>query len=169
MPQFAQDLTQASLRWLPRAEDHARENRIDPALVEGAAKHPTSVTVDPSVGLLETRWYAERRRRGDITVVVGFPPGESPVIWGVYYNLPMPHQHARSRPSGNGGTTMPTSMRELRRRLVDAGLIIRSGGRHDRVETPDGSFIAALPSTPSDYRTIPNVVRAIARKGIDVS
>lgn len=165
------DLRGVALRWLPRAEQHAEENKIDPRVVEGAVRYPTSWGVDPSCALIEgDRWYAERRRRGDVTVVVAFPPGEEPVIWGVYHNLPMRHSRARQRaPGSGGGTTMPTSMRELRRRLIDAGLVITSGGKHDRVSTPEGAFIAALPSTPSDVRTIPNLVRDIARKGIDVS
>lgn len=171
MHTFNDDLSQVELRWLDRASDSLSYSGTPAAAVIHAARYPDHVTVDPSSALLarEGRWYAERRRKGDLTVVVGFPPGETPCIWGVYHNLPMPLQRLPKASTSGGGTKVPTTMRELRRRIVDAGLVIKTGGRHDRVETPAGQFVYSLSITPSDNRGIQNAVRGLARKGYDVS
>lgn len=162
-----------SFQWLPRARDFCDIQGIDPTHVEAAARQPTHVTVDPSVKLAKAlgqeRWPAERRRRGDITVVVAYPPGDYPVIWGVFYQLPLPPLRDKRSQGAGGGTVIPTTMRELRRRIIAAGLVIKSGGRHDRVETPDGRFIYSLSISPSDHRYFKNVVSELARKGFDVT
>lgn len=170
-PDFNRDLrplANDAFQWLPRAEAHLEADGIDRDTVLGAVKYPDHVVIDPSSKIIEGRYYAERRRRGDLTVVIAFPPGQAPIIWGVYRNLPMPERRLRG-PGGTGATRFPTTMRELRKRIVEEGLVIRRGGRHDRVETKDGTFVLTLPSTPSDHRTIPNVIRDAARRGYDLT
>ena len=170
MQPFNRDISQLQLRWLDRAHEHAESVGLDTASVLTAAKYPDHTAIDPSTGLIENRWYAERRRKGDVTVVVAFPPGETPIIWGVYYNLPLPALRQR-RPAGAGAApSYPTTLRELRRRIIEAGYVIRAGGKHDRVETPDGRLVYTLASTPgTNPRTMLNTVKELARKGIDVS
>lgn len=159
------DLRTVPLTWLPRAEGFVELNHMDRNLVLAAAKFPQQVVPDPLNN--PERWYAERRRRGDITAIVAYPPGQRPVIWGAYQHLPddLPRH---SNGGTGGGSTTPTTMRALRRRIVEQGLVIRPGGHHDRVETPDGHLVSALPRTPSDHRTIPNVCAQLRRKGYPV-
>lgn len=169
MNPFNRDLSQVRLRWLDRALEHMQGAGIEAQSVIHAAKYPDHTTIEPTIPGDSARWYAERRRKGDVTVIVGFPPGETPVIWGVYYNLPMLHQGKRPAGSTGGQRTYPTTSRELRRRIIEAGYVIRSGGKHDRVETPEGRLVTTLAGTPSDFRGMMNMVKELARKGIDVS
>ncbi len=125
--------------------------------------------MDPSTATRD--WTVLRYTRGDVSVVVGFPEDMPPRIWGVYLRLPLDGTGQKMGTQGAGSTSgseVPKTMRALRRRIVEAGLKIRSGGAHDRVETEDGKFIAALPITPSDHRTIPNIWTTIRRKGYNV-
>lgn len=168
MNTFNRDLSQTRLRWLDRALESVQSSGSDARTALTAAQYPDHVTIEPPLPGDETRWYAERRRKGDVTVIVGFPPGETPIIWGVYYNLPLPHRNRRAVGTGTG-RNYPTTIRELRRRVIEAGYLIRPGGKHDRVETPDGRLVYTLPTTPSDHRAMLNTVKELARKGIDVS
>lgn len=168
MNTFNPDLSQVELRWLDRALESIQSYGRDARSAVHAAKYPDHVQIEPPLPGDGSRWYAERRRKGDITVIVGFPPGETPIIWGVYYNLPLPHRNVRAVGSGTG-RNYPTTIRELRRRVIEAGYIIRAGGKHDRVETPDGRLVYTLPTTPGDHRSMINTVKELARKGIDVS
>jgi hypothetical protein len=171
MPEtFNRDISQLDLVWLPRAAQHAESLGLSPRSAERAAKYPDHVAVDPSSKILDDRWYAERRRKGDITVVVAFPPGAPPMIWGVYYNLPLePPKRLRKSAGQSGGGKYATTNREFRRRIMESGLVIKSGGKHDRVETPEGRLISVLPVTPSDHRWIVNATRELARQGFDLT
>jgi hypothetical protein len=170
MPDFNRDISQLDLVWLPRAKQHAESVGLSERSVINAARYPTHVTVDPSSRVIADRWYAERRRKGDITVIVAFPSGLPPVVWGVYYNLPLnPPTRMRKAAGQSGGGKFATSNREFRKRILEAGLVIRAGGRHDRVETPEGRLITTLPTSPSDHRWIMNATTDIARKGFDLT
>lgn len=157
------------LDWQPAARDVAEQFGLDEASVEAVVRQPDRITVDPSSVTRE--WDVLRYTRGDVSVVVGFPHDMPPRIWGVYLRLPMEGTGVKMGTQGagsNSGSDVPTTMRALRRRIVGAGLKIRAGGSHDRVETEDGQFVAALPITPSDHRSIPNVWASIRRKGYEV-
>ena len=169
MNTFNRDLSQVRLRWLDRALEHVQSAGIESQSALHAARYPDHTTVEPSLPGDGSRWYAERRRKGDVTVIVGFPPGETPIIWGVYYNLPMPRVRRAAGNGAGGRTSYPTTSRELRRRIIEAGYVIKSGGKHDRIETPDGRLVTTLAGTPSDFRGMMNAVKELHRKGIDVS
>lgn len=167
---FNRDISQLDLVWLPRATQHADSVGLSRYTAERAARYPDHTVVDPSSKILDDRWYAERRRKGDVTVIVAFPPGAEPIIWGVYYNLPLePPKRLRKSAGQSGGGKFATTNREFRRRIMEAGLVIKTGGRHDRVETTDGRLITTLPSSPSDHRWILNATRDFARKGFDLT
>lgn len=46
--------------------------------------------------------------------------------------------------------------------MVAKGWTFRRGGRHNRLESPQGFFVAT-PVSPSDYRALLNLKRDIAR------
>lgn len=163
------NLTKVDLHWLPRAEYHCQSLGISKFTAETAARYPDHISLDPSMRLIEGRAFTERRRKGDVTVVIGYP-NNHPEIWGVYYNLPLEPRRRERSPGGATGSKAPTSMREVRKRVLEAGLVIKTGGRnHDRIETPEGRFVAPLPVSPSDHRWMKNLVSQLARKGYDIS
>lgn len=170
MHAFNRDISQSDLVWLPRAAEHAESYGLSRYTAERAARYPDHTVVDPSSVIIDDRWYAERRRKGDVTVVVAFPPGLEPVIWGVYYNLPLPPPRRDRVAAGqSGGGKYATTNREFRKRILESGLVIKAGGKHDRVETPEGRLITTLPTSPSDHRWILNATRDFARKGYDLT
>jgi hypothetical protein len=149
--------------WNEPAADYAESLGLTRHDVEMVACRPRLRAPDPSTPFRE--WKTERRSVGDLTVIVTLPPGRPPLIWGVYLNLPL---DKKSQPRGAGqqcGSQAPASLQALRKRIIAGGLRIVAGGRHDRVETREGTFVAALPKTPSDHRTVPNVWQTIQRKG----
>lgn len=160
------DLSTGVIEWHQPARDTAEQFGLDEETVLAAVRSPAHVEVDPSTAYRD--YYVERRRRGDVTAIVAFPDDtRPPIIWGVYLNLPINQGKLRKAGSGSGNTA-PTTMRELRRRIVMAGLKIVPGGHHDRVETADGRLVASLPRTPSDHRSIPNALTTLGRKGYDL-
>ncbi|MCC9597765.1 MULTISPECIES: hypothetical protein [unclassified Rubrivivax] len=48
------------------------------------------------------------------------------------------------------------------RELVSSGWQFRHGGRHNRVESPDGFFVVT-PISPGDHRAVQNLRRHIGR------
>lgn len=160
------DLSTTGLTWLPAAREAAQRYGIDELTVLGAVRFPGSVTLDPSSAHRE--WTVERRRRGDVIVVVAFPDDRDPIIWGVYMELPM-ESSGHKAAGGSTGTALPKTLRELRHRIVAAGLVIEAGRTHDRVVTREGRFLVSLAGTPSDKYTIPNTARQLMRLGFDVS
>lgn len=57
-----------------------------------------------------------------------------------------------------------TSVVDLRAALCKAGLIVRPGGTHQRIETADGAFVGTLPWTPSDRRALLNTRSWLAQR-----
>lgn len=57
-----------------------------------------------------------------------------------------------------------TSVRDMCDALESAGLRIEYGGVHLRVTTSDGRFVATLPHSPSDWRSLRNSRAWIARR-----
>lgn len=57
-----------------------------------------------------------------------------------------------------------TSVAELRTALTKAGLVVKPGGTHQRVETDTGTYIGTLPYTPSDHRNLLNTRSDLARR-----
>lgn len=56
------------------------------------------------------------------------------------------------------------SVRALSEALVRAGLTVRPGGTHLRVETAGGLLLGILPHTPSDPRSLLNTRSGLARR-----
>lgn len=160
------DLSTCALRWLPRAIEAAEQLGISTADAEAIARNPRVVTPDPGNPYRE--WQAERRRAGDVTVVVALPPDRDPVIWGVYLHLPL--DPVRQHGAGGGNVRqIPKTMRELRKRIAEnPRLKIKPGGHHDKVVDLDNRVLTTLPSTPSDYRAVANAAASIARKGYEL-
>lgn len=152
--------------WEPRAIDFAETFGLTRDDVEAIVARPTRVTADPSSATRE--WPTERCHRGDVTVVVARPPNQRPLIWGVYLRLPIDSGARRSGAGQGAGTQAPSSPRDLRHRIVKAGLRIEGGGRHDRILNEDGKFIASMPLSPSDRHSIPNLWSTLRRKGYEV-
>lgn len=155
------------MHWHPAARDFADMIRLDPAIVESAARNPAVVSDDPHG--LEVGYPVKRHRRGDLEVVVGFQDAAQPAILFVRQHIP----NQRNRGQGDGatsgkgsgaGSSLPTSLRELRRRICAAGYKIVPGRRHDKVVTSAGDVLVTLPSTPSDHRSVPNTWRKFCQR-----
>ena len=61
-----------------------------------------------------------------------------------------------------------TSVKALVDALRDAGLTVRNGGSHLRVETADGRLLGGLPATPSHSRSLRNARSHLARRAGEV-
>lgn len=156
-------MTDTYFDWHPPAVEFVDAYGIPRDVVESAAVNPSSTTLDPHGA--EVGYRVERRRRGDVIVVVGFANPDRPAILYVALNLEDLHrvQGTHRSPGGASGSDIPTSMLQLRRRILSQGFAITRGGSHDRVTTRDGEFLVSLPLTPSDHRSIPNVWRTFTR------
>ncbi len=94
------------------------------------------------------------------------------MVWGVYYNLPLQPPTRLRKAAGQGPRPgkVPTTSREFRRRILEAGLVIEMGGSgHYKVMTPEGQYLYAFPASPSDHRWLMNATRDMARKGYDLT
>ena len=162
---MSQTLERVNLDWHEPALESAELFGLTKEDVEAIVRNPISVMADPSAAVRE--WKTERRTSADITVVVTYPEGQNPLIWGVYLNLDMPvgKQHAKG---GGGQSVAPRTLSNLRQRIVSAGLRIRPGSKHDLVVDDFDNVVAVLPRTPSDHRTVPNVWVSIRKKGYAV-
>jgi predicted RNA binding protein YcfA (HicA-like mRNA interferase family) len=62
--------------------------------------------------------------------------------------------------------------KDIRKRLVKMGYDVQQGrgrkGGHFIVTHPDGTYIATLPTSPGDYRALPNTLSTLYKKGIDL-
>lgn len=154
------------LAWHQPALESANLFGLDERDVEAIVRHPSLVVMDPSNAVRD--WRTERRTRGDITVVVTYPDGSDPIIWGVYLSLGPTTKTRTSAAGGGGGGYAPKTLAALRKRIIAAGLRIVAGGRHDLVTTKEGVYVASLPRTPSDHRSVPNAWIQIRKKGYDV-
>lgn len=159
------DLTNTQIDIAPQAMEVAEYFGLTEEHILQICRRPQRIETDPSSA--DREWYTERRRIGDVEVVITYPDRGFPRVWAVYVQTGSERRPTRT-PGGAGGSSMPNTMRELKKRIVAAGLVIKSGGKHDRVEDKDGNFIVALPITPSDNHSIPNATMAIRRKGYDI-
>lgn len=62
-----------------------------------------------------------------------------------------------------------TSVGALRKALTKAGLTVRNGGAHLRVETADGTLLGGLPLTPSNPRSLRNNRAWLARRAAEIA
>lgn len=62
-----------------------------------------------------------------------------------------------------------TSVRKMCDGLESAGLRIEYGGVHLRVTTADGAFVATVPHSPSDRRSLLNTRAWIARRVFEIT
>jgi hypothetical protein len=69
---------------------------------------------------------------------------------------------------GKAPGNCPTNIKDLKRRLSDLGVDISRGGNNHLHFRYNGKLVATSASTPSDIRTIRNVVADLRRNGVDV-
>lgn len=55
--------------------------------------------------------------------------------------------------------------REIRALAKRHNLTLVDGGRHPKLLRPNGSFLASVPSTPSDHRGVRNALAYLKRAG----
>lgn len=150
-----------SISWHADAEVYASTFGLDKKDVESIMLNRSNPKIDSrshEVGHLIVRYTA-----GDVTVVVGHREKEHPVIMSVWVETGQ-QRSGSQKPHGVKGSSLPTSMKQLQKRILADGFKIRLGGSHLRVEDEDGHLLLSLPATPSDYRSIPNVWKAYQRK-----
>jgi hypothetical protein len=144
-----------TLTWHQDAEDFVDDTGMDRAIIEAAARFPTSTSPDPRSA---TEGYPIKRlRRGDIEVVVGYREPKEPMILFVRLETPGEGRSMRSASAGGGhGSSIPPTMTEMHRRIQALGYHLSSTTRHTKVLTRDGAPITTLPRTPSDNRSLAN-------------
>lgn len=157
------------LVWYEKAVDAADLMGLDIAEVETIVRNPQHVELDPTSAVRE--WHTERRRSGDVRVVVTYPPERKPMIWGVYVTSPdlqgsADRQRKGSVSGATGQSNVPTTLREMKRRLITAGLKIESGRTGDRVLDSNGNFVFLLHKTPSEFRSLANMWAQVRRKAL---
>ncbi len=80
-----------------------------------------------------------------------------------------PRESATPRRSGGTGSAFPNDVATLLRRASSAGLDVRRGGKHYVVTRPGHGGQCAVPTTPSDHRSLRNAVTQIRRVlGVDL-
>ena len=156
------DDTVENIRWHDNAREYARTYGLTVDDVEAIVRMKNRPEIDPrstEVGHLIVRYHA-----GDVFVVVGYREPHLPVVMAVMVN----DHHtgkAGSRTPGGVGKTGPTTIKELTKRVIAQGYRIEMGGSHLRVLDKDtGEYLMSLPSTPSDYRSVPNAWALFLRK-----
>lgn len=104
-----------------------------------------------------------RYRAGDVTVVVGHRDKDLPAVMSVWVD---DHNYkGGTRKQGGAGSTAPNNMKALTKRILEAGYKIEHAGGHLKVRDKDtGVMLMTMPSTPSDYRSIPNAWTLFLRK-----
>lgn len=78
-----------------------------------------------------------------------------------------PTQAPKRRKRGGSGSRLPTSMREIRTRLVELECTLDDAHWHTRVTLPNGRHLQ-IPKTPSDGRSIRNLVSQFRDSGLDL-
>lgn len=154
--------------WDSLAVEYADMFGIPYEIVESAAAHPTYSVMDPHSA--EVGWEIRRNRRGDVVAIVGYRDPAHPVILHCHIITPQtPRRSSLAGVSGGGGsgTDRPKSWRAIRQEIVRRGYQIRPGGKHDRVETPEGRFLMSLPTSAGDQRTLVNVWAEFRRRTIE--
>lgn len=106
-----------------------------------------------------------RYRAGDVVVVVGHRELDEPVIMSVWVDDHNRDKASRRAGGGPADDAAPKSMKDLTRRIKALGYHLDHRGKHIKVLDPDtGNLVATLPSTPSDWRSIPNSWALFRRK-----
>lgn len=154
-----------TISWHPEALSYAHSFGLTQEDCEKIVLSRSRPILDPrsnEVGHLIVRY-----RAGDVTVVVGHREKEHPVIMSVKVNTGFKGFAGSRSGSSGSGSTLPKTMRELHKRILADGFKIVHGGSHLRVEDDEGTLIASLSSTPSEYRTIANTWKYYQRARIE--
>lgn len=153
-----------TISWHDDAVSFAATFGLEPEDCEKILINRSSPQMDPrsaEVGHLIVRY-----RAGDVIVVVGHRDPEHPVIMSVMVDTGYEGNSGSKKATGLSGSTLPTSMKQLTKRILNDGFNVVHGGSHMRVEDTEGELIATLPRTPSDHRSIPNSWKAYQRAKI---
>lgn len=141
--------------WDEAALEYADMFGVPYEIVEAAAAHPTTSTLDPHSA--DAGWEIRRHRRGDVVAIVGYRDPARPVILHCRVITPgEPYRGHRSNAGSGGGSNDPKSWRQFRMQVIREGFRIVPGGKHDRIEAPNGDFITSIPLSASDIRAVPN-------------
>lgn len=148
--------------WLPNVKEYAAQWGLTPEDVEKIVHAKGRSAIDAhtaDVGYLVVRYYA-----GDVVIVVGYQQLRHPKVLSVFVEGSMPDSSSGSKTPSKGGSTAPTSIRALTKRIVDAGYRVEYDGPHGKVIDTDGDFLMSLPNTPSGPRSIQNTWALFLRK-----
>lgn len=143
--QFRKLIPGQQFEWSPGAAEVAEQFNLTKSNVEGVVIFPEGIELDPTMA--ERDWHTERRRRGDVVVVVTFPERSRPLIWGVYVLSRKNDGNDPKRGSKTGTTgksQVPNSFRELKKRAVMAGLKVEPSHRGENIYDPDGNFMLSI-------------------------
>lgn len=153
-----------SLSWHDDALSYAEMYGLTKSNVESIVRSQSRPVQDPRTA--ETGDLIMRYHGGDVVVVVGLRDPKNPVIMSVWVETGT-KKGGSKKLGGVSGSSMPTSMKALQRRVLDDGFKIKHGSSHLRVEDEDGYMVCTLPSTPSEYRSIANAWKAYCRKKVE--
>lgn len=153
-----------NLRFLERAQEFLDTYDFPEDLVRSVVMNPESIERDPYS--LEVGYPVIRMRRGDITVVVGVQDPHQPSVLYIYLHIPEDGVQRSGTKKGTAGSHKaknPTSVRQLRGWLIENGCRLESSGSGHSNAYYEGVFVGQVPSTPSDYRSIPNAYHNLKR------
>lgn len=148
----------AALVWDDRAEGCARMWGLARADVEAIIRHDPQPVTDPHAS--DVGYPILRYRRGDVVVVVGFRYVESPKV--LYVHTVTDQESRGDDPkwkrvaSGGPGSDLPTSHRDLKRRILGLGFRfeIAGNGHLAVIDKATGERLCGISSTPSTSSSV---------------
>jgi len=154
-----------ALHWDDRAQGYLATWGIKQSDAESIILHDRKPVLDPHS--TEAGHPIIRFKRGDVTVVVGFRDPKNPKVLSVFVTKPKePQFKQRTATSSGQGSSLPTSVRELKIRMINFGYRLKMGhgGHLSVIHKESGLRICQISSTPSDKRTIANEWRRFLKE-----
>lgn len=136
--------------WHDDALKYAERNGLEREDCEAILLSKSNPKVDDrsnKVGHLIVRY-----RVGDVVIVVGHRDLEVPVIMSVWVD-----DHGAKKKAPKKRENPPRTLKEMSKRIIEAGYQLEHGGKHVKVVDPDtGRMLMTLPSSPNEYRSLLN-------------
>lgn len=124
-----------------------------------------AIAQDPETVVPAAYGGGHNHLRGGIGALI--PPDDPRLIIAVFRE---DRSGAPSKPRGGPGRRMPGTHAELRAMLLEHGFTVDSSKAHPKATHPDLDTPVVLPATPSDHRSLANLLAEIRRQsGIDIT
>lgn len=158
--------TYGGVQWLPRALEAAHGFGIADELVKialGFLLHGCKVGVEPEPGHEQERVRVRSSRR---YVTISKDDGVILAFGKMYPHIRGARVHTIRKASRGKQSRGPRTWAELIEWLKIEGCELHRLGNDHYAVHRDSVMIGTLPDTPSDYRSLPNAVASLRRRGL---